>query len=196
MATPPPPPPHLAAPPPRRRVVWVAAHPTGHLLAGASDDQALLWRVGGVAPEHSPSQIQIQGPELTELRAFVGHRQAVTCVAWAWVWAATAPVRGAHRLVSASRDGSIKLWDAGSGACTRTLRRTGEVNHAVLHVATQAHQSHGTSPRGPAIVAARQPAPLCLQHCIVLLGQTACCQVTIVFAAPPARPARLRPPQG
>ena len=94
-------------------VYAVAASPTspGVLLSGGGDDRAFLWRVG-------------PGGAVRVVAELAGHTDSVASVGFSHdgQWAAT----GAY-------DGLVKLWDAGTGQCRRTLDGPGDVEWLDWH---------------------------------------------------------------
>ena len=86
-------------------VLCVAFHPEDELLASASRDTfVMLWRTSIAADVHTSST----GPAHEWLQTLRGHRAAVAGVAWVLTKAAcAAPVLV---LVSASLDGTLRVW--------------------------------------------------------------------------------------
>ena len=83
----------------------------GVLLSGGGDDRAFLWRVG-------------PGGAVRVVAELAGHTDSVASVGFSHdgQWAAT----GAY-------DGLVKLWDAGTGQCRRTLDGPGDVEWLDWH---------------------------------------------------------------
>ena len=98
-------------------VAWApAAGAAAGVLASASDDgTARLWRAdgeGGVDTYTCASTLE-------------GHAKEIYAATWAPAGAPTPPT-----LATASFDATVKLWDAATGACTRTLARHSQAVYA------------------------------------------------------------------
>jgi WD40 repeat protein len=82
------------------------------------------WLVSGHHGEKSDFAVRLWDvKEGKELRAFRGHRAAVTAVAF---------LPSGRRFVSASMDGSVRLWEAETGALVRQMEHAGGVHDVAV----------------------------------------------------------------
>ena len=102
-------------------VAWgPAGTPAAGVLASASDDgTARLWRPaggdGGAAPDSYACAAALEG-----------HAKEIYAAAWSPAASTRPPT-----LATASFDATVKLWDAATATCTRTLARHSQAVYAV-----------------------------------------------------------------
>ncbi|GBG32191.1 WD repeat-containing protein AAC3 [Hondaea fermentalgiana] len=96
-----------------QRVLSVAWNANGSLLASASMDMGIkLWSVGRTG-------------QTREVRELKGHRNPVEQVRWAR--------SDSNKLVSASEDKTVKLWDTRAGRCANTWDTAGPNLNLAFH---------------------------------------------------------------
>jgi len=90
-------------------VLAIAWSPDGQLLAsGDKAGHVIIW---------DPVSGQQKG------RTLLGHKQWVTSIAWQplHLWAGSQEQGGNRKIASSSKDGDVRIWDSGTGQCTKVL---------------------------------------------------------------------------
>lgn len=88
-------------------VLCVAWSPDGNALAsGSRDGEVRVWDPETGRPAAQP---------------LVGHREFITALAWEPIAAVESPDAISRRLASASKDGSVRVWDAPTARCLFSL---------------------------------------------------------------------------
>jgi WD40 repeat protein len=84
----------------------------GHWLAGAQGNVVKVWDVRSITRPRSPAHQETTTAALPQPQTLIGHEQEITALAF---------LRDAKTVASGGLEGSIRLWDVGSGRLREVL---------------------------------------------------------------------------